>query len=177
MPPVSLEILERNIFFLISCFSVILLLNSHILLCVTFPTKSYFQCILHFDLSFSFLPFKLTNSRSPALAIFQNFVFYIGVQLINNVVMTSGVQQSGSVIHMYLSILFHILFPFNLLHNIKQSSMFYEVGPCWLSILFFLFLFFLIIEGALYIYFLLILQWKWKWSRSVMSDSLWSHGL
>ena len=109
MPPVSLEILERNIFFLISCFSVILLLNSHILLCVTFPTKSYFQCILHFDLSFSFLPFKLTNSRSPALAIFQNFVFYIGVQLINNVVMTSGVQQSGSVIHMYLSILFHIL--------------------------------------------------------------------
>ena len=36
---------------------------------------------------------------------------------INNVVLVSGIQQSDSVIHM--SILFQILFPFRLLHNIE----------------------------------------------------------
>ena len=39
------------------------------------------------------------------------------------------------VIHMHVSILVQILFPFRLLHNIKQSSLWYTVGPCWLSIL------------------------------------------
>ena len=47
----------------------------------------------------------------------------------------SGVQQSDSVIHIHVSILFQILFPFRLLHNIEQSSLCYTVGPCWLSIL------------------------------------------
>ena len=36
---------------------------------------------------------------------FFNFLFYIGVQLINNVLI-SGVQQRDSVIDMYVSILF-----------------------------------------------------------------------
>ena len=53
----------------------------------------------------------------------------------NNVVTVSGVQQSDSVIHINVSILFQILFPFRLLHNTKQSSLCYTVGPCWLSIL------------------------------------------
>ena len=53
----------------------------------------------------------------------------------NNVVLVSGVQQSDSVIHIHVSILFQILFPFRLLHNIEQSSQCYTVGPCWLSIL------------------------------------------
>ena len=66
---------------------------------------------------------------------FFNFLFYIGVQLINNVVLVSGVQQSDSVIHIHVSILFQILFPFRLLHNIEQSSLCYTVGPCWLSML------------------------------------------
>ena len=34
-----------------------------------------------------------------------------------------------------MSILFQILFPFRLLHNIEQSSLRYTVGPCWSSIL------------------------------------------
>ena len=42
--------------------------------------------------------------------------------MINNVVLVSGVPQSDSVIHIHVSILFQILFPFKLLHNIKQSS-------------------------------------------------------
>ena len=55
--------------------------------------------------------------------------------MINNVVLVSGVQQSDSVINIHISILFQILFPFRLLHNIEQSSLCYTVGPCWLSIL------------------------------------------
>ena len=37
------------------------------------------------------------------------FLLYIGVQLIYNVVLVSGVQQSDSVIH--ISVLFQILLP------------------------------------------------------------------
>ena len=43
--------------------------------------------------------------------------------MINNVVIVSGVQQSDSVIHIHVSILFQILFLFRLLHNIEQSSL------------------------------------------------------
>ena len=53
--------------------------------------------------------------------------------LIYNVVLVSGVQQSDSLIH--LSILFQKFFPFGLLQNIEQSSLCYIVGPCWLSVL------------------------------------------
>lgn len=46
------------------------------------------------------------------------FLFYIRLQLINNVVLVSGVQQSDSVIHVHVSILFQILFPLRLLWNV-----------------------------------------------------------
>ena len=49
--------------------------------------------------------------------------------------LVSGVQQSDSVTHIHVSILFQILFPFSLLQNIEQSSLCYTVGLCWLSIL------------------------------------------
>ena len=55
--------------------------------------------------------------------------------MINNVVLVSGVQQSDSVIHIHVSILFQILFPFRLLQNIEQSSLCSTVGPCWFSLL------------------------------------------
>ena len=48
--------------------------------------------------------------------------------------LVSGVQQSDSVIHIHVSILFQIFFPLRLLQNIEQSSLRYTVGPCWLSI-------------------------------------------
>ena len=51
--------------------------------------------------------------------------------------LVSGVQQSDSVIHLHVPILFQILFPFRLLQNIEQSSLCYTVGPCLLSILLF----------------------------------------
>ena len=66
---------------------------------------------------------------------FFSFLFYILIQLINNVVVVSGVKQSDSVLNMYVSILFKILFPFKLLCNTEQSSLCYTIGPCWLSIL------------------------------------------
>ena len=78
---------------------------------------------------------NLTKMFFPFYFYFFNFLFYIGVQLINNVVLSSGVQQSDSIICIHESILFQILFPFRLLHNIEQSSLCYTVGPCWLSIL------------------------------------------
>ena len=55
-------------------------------------------------------------------------------QLIYNAVLVSGVQQSDSVMHIRVAILFQILFPFRLLQNIDQSSLYYAVGPCLLSI-------------------------------------------
>ena len=48
----------------------------------------------------------------------------MGVELINNAVLISGVQQSDSVIH--ISILFQIIFPFSLLHNIEQCFLYIQ---------------------------------------------------
>ena len=49
--------------------------------------------------------------------------------MINNVVLVSGVQESDSVIHIHVSILFQILFPFRLLQSIEQSSLCCIVSP------------------------------------------------
>ena len=57
------------------------------------------------------------------------------VQLINNVMIVSGIQQSDSVIHIHTFILFQILFPFRLLWSTEQDSLCYKIGPRWLSIL------------------------------------------
>ena len=50
--------------------------------------------------------------------------------VINSAVLVSGGQQSDSVIHINVSILFQILFPYRCLQNIEQSSLCYIVGPC-----------------------------------------------
>ena len=42
------------------------------------------------------------------------------------------VQPGDSVIHTHS---FSNSFPFRLFQNIEQSSLYYTVGPCWLSIL------------------------------------------
>ena len=48
---------------------------------------------------------------------FFKFLFYFGLYLTYNVVLVSGLQQSDSVIHVF--ILFQILFPYRLLQSIK----------------------------------------------------------
>ena len=63
---------------------------------------------------------------------FYFFRFLEGTSIIdNNVVLVSGVQQSDSVIHIHVSTLVQILFPFRLLQNTEQSSLCYTVGPYW----------------------------------------------
>ena len=61
------------------------------------------------------------------------FLFYIGAQLINNVVLVSGVQQSDSVMHVHRSS-FQILSPFRLSWHTEQACLCYTRGPCWLSV-------------------------------------------
>ena len=52
----------------------------------------------------------------------------------NSVILVSGIRQSDSVIHIYVSIIFQIFISFRLLHSIEQSSQCYTVGPCCLSL-------------------------------------------
>ena len=74
----------------------------------------------------------LLDSTSPffigEILFYSNKQFFIEVQLIYNVVLVSGVQQSDSVIYIY--ILFQVLFHYGLLQEIEQSSLCYTVGPC-----------------------------------------------
>ena len=50
----------------------------------------------------------------------------------------SDVQKSESIIHIYMSILFQVIFPFRLFQNIEQSSLCYTVVPCSLLVAFLL---------------------------------------
>ena len=52
-------------------------------------------------------------------------MFYFILQLINNVILVLDIQQSDLVIHIHVSILFKILFPFKLLLN-YQSCLCYS---------------------------------------------------
>ena len=59
------------------------------------------------------------------------FIFwkFIEAELIDSVVMFSAIQQCDSVIHIYTSIIFQILFPYRLSQNVGSSSLCYVVGP------------------------------------------------
>ena len=61
---------------------------------------------------------------------------FIGVKLIYNVVLVSGIQHSESVIHIHISILFKVIFPYRSLQSTEYSSLCYTVGPYKLSILY-----------------------------------------
>ena len=78
---------------------------------------------------------KENPSRLEYILFFFYFLFYIGVQLINNVVIASGGHQRDSVIPVHVSILLQTSLPSRLPHNIEQSYLYYVVGPRWLSIL------------------------------------------
>ena len=51
------------------------------------------------------------------------FLFFIGAELINHVVLVLGVQLSDSFIHILVSILYQIIFLFRLLPNIEHPSL------------------------------------------------------
>ena len=69
------------------------------------------------------------------LISFFNFFFYTGVQPVNNAVIVPGAEQRDSAIHAHVSILPQTPLPSRLPRNIKQSSLCYTKGPCWLSVL------------------------------------------
>ena len=87
----------------------------------------------------SILPFAniiFTHIDNWAKWVFYlNFVFYIGVSPMNNIVIVSGKQQRDSAIHMHVSILPQTPLPSRLPHDVEQSSLCNTVGPCWWSIL------------------------------------------
>ena len=70
----------------------------------------HFSSAASASLCFLFFFFKIIP-----VYFFKCFKFYIGVQLINNVVLVSGIQQRDSVIHIHVSLLFQILFLFRLI--------------------------------------------------------------
>ena len=63
---------------------------------------------------------------------------FIGAQQIYNVILVSGVQQSGSVIHIHIHIstLFQILFPYGSLQSTEQSSLCYTSSSYQLSVIY-----------------------------------------
>ena len=97
-----------------------------------FPDHGSNLCLMHWQAD----SLPLSHQGSPLqfllLLLTFSFLFYFGVQLINKVMSVSVVQQSDSVIHTHVSSLFQILFPFRLSQNIKQRSLCYIIGPCWL---------------------------------------------
>ena len=49
---------------------------------------------------------KITfRNHTEKILFFKSFLFYIGVKLINNVVIVSGEQQRDSAIHIHVSVL------------------------------------------------------------------------
>ena len=64
---------------------------------------------------------------------FLDFILYCVIAV--NIVIVSGEQRRNSAMHIHVSILPQTPLPTRLLHNIEQSSIFYTLGPCWLSIL------------------------------------------
>ena len=67
---------------------------------------------------------------------FLKFLFYIGIDPINNVVIVPGGQQRDSAMHIHVFIVPQTSLPSRLLHNTEWSFLCYlSLGPCCLSIL------------------------------------------
>ena len=74
------------------------------------------------------LPHSLHSCTCRFCFVF-SFLFYTGVQPIDNVVMASGGQQRDSDIRIHVSILPQTPLPPRLPHNIKQTPLCCTVGP------------------------------------------------
>ena len=111
--------------------------NDHFVSCHRFCFKIYLILLNIYIANPALFWLLFTYNIFPSFhfVFFLNFLFYIGVQLINNVVIVSDAQQSNSAIHIHVSILPQTPLPSRLPHNIEQSSLCYTVGPCWLSFL------------------------------------------
>ena len=74
---------------------------------------------------FVFVPFSVCPVYPVGLFYLKIFIYHLylknfsGVQFLYNVVLVSGGQQSDSVIHIHIFILFQIFFPYRILQNIE----------------------------------------------------------
>ena len=74
---------------------------------------------------------EVSKKISVGVDFIFNFLFCIGVYLINDVVMVSGGQQRGSATHTHEPILPQTPLPSRPPHHIEQSSLCCTVGPCY----------------------------------------------
>ena len=93
------------------------------------------------------LPLHFSQGMLAVPQDFFFFLFKIKVQLICNIVLVSGVQQSDSVIYPFI-----ILFHYRLLQDNEYSHLCYRVNPCCLSILGVIYLFYISVHPILLIY-------------------------
>ena len=88
------------------------------------PEKLLIKYIKRYKYSRMFIAALVYNNRIRNNLNFLfgllKMLYYVGVSLNNKVVIVSSVQQSDSVIHIYVSVLFQILFPFRLLQNFSR---------------------------------------------------------
>ena len=95
-----------------------------------FYSVDYNLLLLLFSLMFKLSQIWPVGAPLSSLLFIFTILFYIGVQLVNNAIV-SGVQQSDSVIHTLLYVSsFQILLPYRLLRNIQQSSLCFTADPC-----------------------------------------------
>ena len=87
------------------------------------------------------------------IVLFFNFLFYIGVELVYNAVLVSGVQQNDSVIYTYPFFL-QILFPYRLLEYWVEFPVLYIKS---LLIIYFIY------SNVLYIYQCIYVKPKLQW--------------
>ena len=73
---------------------------------------------------------SMNETRTILPKFFLNFLFCIGGESINDVLIVSGRQQRDSTICIHVSTLSQTPLPSRLTHNIGQSSMCYTIGPC-----------------------------------------------
>ena len=64
----------------------------------------------------------------------KSFLFCIGEQPINNILIVSGERQRDLALHIHVSTLPQTPLPSMLPYNTEQSSMCYTMNSCWLSI-------------------------------------------
>ena len=94
----------------------------------------YLYLFLNFKLFFFYYTGPFIFILKYHFILFLNFLFCIGAEPINSVVIVSGGQQRDSAIHIQVSILPQTPLPSRLPRTIGKSSLSYTIGPCWLSI-------------------------------------------
>ena len=76
-------------------------------------------------------PFSVSLLFVSLFYFLKKLFIFIGVWLVNNVVIVSSGQQSDSAICIHVFIFPQTPLPSKLPHSIEQSSLCYTVGPCW----------------------------------------------